>query len=307
MNFQKLEKLVDLRGKTKRNGSYNDYGVGSKTDIAVHHSLTKDGSSAAFANYHVDNNKWPGVAYHFVIRLDGTIEWNHNLGVCSYHVGASNKFALGICVVGDFRTMQPTDAQKRSLAQLVNALKKDLPNYARTRGHNEFVGYSWKLCPLFDYRAVVNNAELIAPVKPAPVPNTYVIQQGDTFWSIANELPGVSMNDLIASNPSVNPARLQIGQRINLAKGKAPTPKPAPRKEYVELPRTAQTWRTYRLNVQPVARNSDWSLTPSVFGGLKYEILGRPFPDVVTINTSRGKRNIFVAPSTGARITWEAK
>ncbi len=41
---------------------------------------------------------------------------------------------------------------------------------------------------------------------------------------------------------------------------------------------------------------------PEAYGGLEYEILGKPFPDVVTIQTSRGKRNIYVASSTGAKI-----
>ncbi|TSB48074.1 hypothetical protein [Alkalicoccobacillus porphyridii] len=68
------------------------------------------------------------------------------------------------------------------------------------------------------------------------------------------------------------------------------------------LPPTAATWRTYRTNVQPVAKNSDWSLTPKAFGGLEYEIIGKPHKDVVTIYTSRGNRNIYVAPSTGVKI-----
>lgn len=70
----------------------------------------------------------------------------------------------------------------------------------------------------------------------------------------------------------------------------------------VHLPANAKTWRTYRLGVQPVKQNSDWSLTPSRYGGLTYEILDRPYPNVVTINTSRGKRNIYVGPETGAVI-----
>lgn len=81
-----------------------------------------------------------------------------------------------------------------------------------------------------------------------------------------------------------------------------PVSKPVAKKNTVTLPRTAKTWRTYKLNVQPVKANSDWSLTPSAFGGLTYEILGRPYANVVTINTGRGKRNIFVGPGTGAVI-----
>lgn len=164
MNFTKLPNVRDLRGKTQRKGSYINYGVGCKTDIAIHHSLTKEGSSAAFANYHVKNNGWPGVAYHFVILKNGTIEWNHDLGVSSYHVGNSNKFAVGVCLVGDFRNEEPTFEQKDALYSLVNALKKDLPNYKRTRGHDEFPGYSWKACPEFDYRAVVTG-DYRKPVK----------------------------------------------------------------------------------------------------------------------------------------------
>lgn len=228
MKFEKLPKLVDLRGKTKRKGSYTDYGVACKTDIAIHHSLTKVGSSAAFANYHAGTLGWPGVAYHFVIKKDGTIEWNHNLGVKSYHVGNSNKFAVGICVVGDFRSEKPTEAQKDSLALLVAALKGDMPNYKRTRGHNEFPGYSWKACPVFDYRAVVNRAPEIAHVPAKSLPNKYVIQEGDTFYSIAKEHSGMTVESLLAANPGVKASALKIGQTINLTK--APAVKPAPAK-----------------------------------------------------------------------------
>ncbi|MEF7565984.1 peptidoglycan recognition family protein [Bacillus infantis] len=159
-HFEKLPNLVDLRGKTKSKGRYGTTSISKKTEGAVHHSLTKGGSSAAFANFHVDENGWPGVAYHFVILKNGVIEWNHNLNVISYHVGNSNSFTVGICLVGDFRTEEPTEAQKLSLYLLMEALKKDLPNYQRTRGHNEYPGYSWKACPEFDYRAVLSGAGL---------------------------------------------------------------------------------------------------------------------------------------------------
>lgn len=176
MNFRQLSKLVDLRGKTKSKGSYANVGVNAKTDIAVHHSLTTSGNSAAFANYHVGTNGWPGIAYHFVILKDGTIEWNHDLGIKSYHVGNSNRFAIGICLVGDFRTEKPTAAQESSFRALVTSLKKDMPNYKRTRGHNEFPGYSWKACPVFDYKAVlagtVKQTKKAQPVKSSPSKST---------------------------------------------------------------------------------------------------------------------------------------
>ncbi|WLR50015.1 peptidoglycan recognition family protein [Bacillus tianshenii] len=156
-NFELLPLLVDRRYKLPSHAwkEYKDYGIGSKRDQAIHHSLTKEGSAEAFARYHVRTHGWPGIAYHFVILKDGTIIWCHNPGVLSYHVGNSNKQAIGICLVGDFRSEEPTDEQKKSLYDLHYALKKDMPNYRRTKGHNEFPGYAWKACPEFDYEAVI--------------------------------------------------------------------------------------------------------------------------------------------------------
>jgi len=94
----------------------------------------------------------------------------------------------------------------------------------------------------------------------------------------------------------------QNTQLLNILRGSGTSNPSNPTKEYVQLPASAQTWRTYKTNVQPVAKNSDWSLTPSAFGGLEYEILARPQSDVVTINTSRGRRNIYIGSNTSARV-----
>ncbi|MEN1968827.1 hypothetical protein WMZ97_12230 [Lentibacillus sp. N15] len=68
---------------------------------------------------------------------------------------------------------------------------------------------------------------------------------------------------------------------------KATKKKTTQAKGTVYLPASAKMWKTYKTNVKPVAKNSDWSLTPSKFGGLTYKILARPYPDVVTIQTDR--------------------
>lgn len=82
-----------------------------------------------------------------------------------------------------------------------------------------------------------------------------------------------------------------------------PKPKPSgSKKRTVTLPASAKTWGTYKLNVKPVKKNIDWYLTPSVYGGLTYEILDEPYPNVVTIKTSKGNRNIYVGNDTSAII-----
>ncbi|WP_308036033.1 peptidoglycan-binding domain-containing protein [Virgibacillus sp. AGTR] len=78
--------------------------------------------------------------------------------------------------------------------------------------------------------------------------------------------------------------------------------KPSQAKGTVHLPASAKTWRTYKLNVKPIKKNSDWSLTPARYGGLTYKILDKPYPDVVTIKTGRGKRNIYVGSGTSAVV-----
>ena len=62
---------------------------------------------------------------------------------------------------------------------------------------------------------------------------TYTIQRGDTLHSIAASMGGVTVNDLLAANPNIDPRRLQIGQVINVRRGESPTPKTKPKKESI--------------------------------------------------------------------------
>lgn len=152
--------MKDVRKSLTTHSSkeYRRRPIAAITDIAIHHSLTKEGSAEAYARYHVNNLGWPGIGYHYVIEKDGTVKWCNELGVMSYHVGDSNGFTVGICLTGDFRTEEPTEEQKRSLRLLHNELVNELPAYKRTRGHNEFPGYASKQCPCFDYKKVLEES-----------------------------------------------------------------------------------------------------------------------------------------------------
>ncbi|MEW6183718.1 MAG: LysM peptidoglycan-binding domain-containing protein [Bacillota bacterium] len=66
-----------------------------------------------------------------------------------------------------------------------------------------------------------------APFPGPPCPGgTYVIQPGDTFFSLARRF-GTTVDALIAVNPGVDPNRLQVGQTICLPTG-IPGPIPCP-------------------------------------------------------------------------------
>ncbi|MBH0159105.1 LysM peptidoglycan-binding domain-containing protein [Fictibacillus sp. 5RED26] len=233
-SFEKLQQLVDMRGKLPHKGKYVDLGVNSKTVRVWHHSLTKSslaGSTAeAFARFHVGTNGWPGIGYHFVIepqnlikgpdgRTRAKIIWCHNPGVKSYHVGDSNKSAIGICVSGDYRTEELSEATLLSISELHAALVRDGIG-KDDKAHNQMPGYSWKPCCQFDYKAAFFYNKPLNVSKPSPLPDTYTIQEGDTLWAIANELKDLTLEDLIAANPGIKPQELEVGQIIKLGKSK---------------------------------------------------------------------------------------
>lgn len=71
----------------------------------------------------------------------------------------------------------------------------------------------------------------------------------------------------------------------------------------VTLPANVTSWRVYPTNVAPVVGNECGKLAPSKYGGLTYDIIGRPQADVVTISTRDfGTVNIYVGAGTGAII-----
>lgn len=252
-----------------------------------------------------------------------------------WHAGNGNGSSIGIelCVNSDGDFQQT----KRNAAALIQRLMKkhNIP-LARVVTHKHWTG---KNCParlLNEWNAFkqliagstsasqTGGTQVTAPSKPAPAkPSTSgLLQRGskgkdvkalqDQLLSLGYKLPRFGADSDFGKETEDAVKAFQEDQGIGVdgiagpdtfsklaaaVKSKSQT-----QKEYVSLPASAATWRTYKTNVQPVKDNSDWSLTPKTFGGLEYEIIGKPQKDVVTINTSRGKRNIYVASSTGAKI-----
>lgn len=162
--------IIDLRGKLPVHASkrYNSRKLADIRSIAIHHSLTTQGSAEAFARYHVTTNGWPGIGYAYVVGRDGAVYqcWDHV--IVSYHVGNSNRHALGICMVGDFRTQRPTAEQYAATLELVRHLQKQLPNAVVVKGHSEYPDYAWKACPVISMDKFRN--DLIEGIEEAMTP-----------------------------------------------------------------------------------------------------------------------------------------
>ena len=121
--------------------------------IIVHCSSTKEGRDFDIEdvrNWHVKGNKWKDVGYHYVIKLDGTVQKGRDVSVVGSHAYGHNKNSIGICYIGgldsegnakDTRTKQQKDALRSLYLELFNLYQCEII------GHNEV---SKKSCPCFN-------------------------------------------------------------------------------------------------------------------------------------------------------------
>jgi N-acetylmuramoyl-L-alanine amidase len=126
------------------------------TEIIVHCSATPQGRDVSAA----DIDRWHRqrgfacIGYHYVVRLDGSVE----TGRCESKIGAHclghNANSIGVCYIGGCdANMNPKDtrtaAQKSALTSLLRTLRNRYPK-AKIHAHRDFAA---KACPSFDATA----------------------------------------------------------------------------------------------------------------------------------------------------------
>lgn len=114
-------------------------------------ALSMDVDVEAVRNWHLERG-WSDIGYHYLIKLDGTIQKGRPLEKIGAHVKGENSNSIGIAYAGgmsedmsnpkDTRTQE----QKDSLEYLLCYLKI-LFSEATIYGHRDF---SSKACPSFD-------------------------------------------------------------------------------------------------------------------------------------------------------------
>lgn len=146
--------------------------------IIIHCSATpcgKDFTAADIDRWHRQRS-FNGIGYHFVIRLDGTIESGRPIGKPGAHCVGWNNRSIGICYIGGLDCCgHPADTrtpkQKEAMKTLVNRLQHEYLGIRTILGHrdtspdlngdghiepNEFI----KACPCFDVRSWLRSVSL---------------------------------------------------------------------------------------------------------------------------------------------------
>ena len=105
--------------------------------IVIHHTAsTAKESVEQIHNFHINNNGWAGIGYHFYIRKDGTIYRGRPEKYVGAHCENYNSVSLGICLEGNFEIEKPTEKQIQSVTDLVKYLRKKYGNF-KLVGHKD--------------------------------------------------------------------------------------------------------------------------------------------------------------------------
>lgn len=123
--------------------------------IIVHCSATESGHDVGVRE--IDRwhraRGWRCIGYHYVVRLDGTVEQGRQEAQTGAHCAGYNAHSIGVCYVGGLSGGLPTDtrtaAQKTAMKKLISELLGRYPG-ATVHGHMEFAA---KVCPCFDAAA----------------------------------------------------------------------------------------------------------------------------------------------------------
>ena len=140
----------------------NRYSCKKWTHIIIHHSWSEDDNLSSqwsdINRYHVKEKGWTDVAYNFGIEnVSGapTLCMGRSLTMQGAHTIGMNDVAIGICLIGNFDLIEPTDEQYQALANLCAYLCKEfnIP-IANIEPHNK---YADKTCPgkLFDFNKLL--------------------------------------------------------------------------------------------------------------------------------------------------------
>ena len=138
--------------------------VRKKTDsIIIHCAATKASMDIGYdeiRKWHVDQNGWDDVGYHFIIRRNGKLEKARPEGYSGAHAPSHNSRSIGICLVGGMADdggpeNNFTLEQFLTLKDLVNMIMDKYSDITEVLGHCD-VQENKPNCPGFNVKEWLN-------------------------------------------------------------------------------------------------------------------------------------------------------
>ncbi|XP_044256396.1 peptidoglycan-recognition protein SC2 [Tribolium madens] len=105
--------------------------------VVVHHSADANCQNRqscknrvkGIQDYHMNHNGWQDIGYNFLIGGDGNVYEGRGWGIWGAHVPNYNSNSIGICVIGNFQSIAPSQTQLDALKQLISCAQEG--NYIR--------------------------------------------------------------------------------------------------------------------------------------------------------------------------------
>lgn len=139
--------------------------------IILHHSAGS-GNIEAVHNYHKGLG-WAGIGYNFYIRRDGSVWKGRGIDAIGTHTkGNYNYRSIGICAEGNFQNEKMSEAQKKSLIELVAYIWAKYPN-VKIIGHRDAdatacPGANFPMAEIINGARALKNSSIVSP-PPTPI------------------------------------------------------------------------------------------------------------------------------------------
>ena len=118
--------------------------------VIVHCSASdnpKHDNVETIRKWHVDENGWKDIGYHFIITKNGDVHKCRDISEVGAHCKGENLDSIGVCLTGN-DNFSPD--QYFSLAWLLNGILNDITTIEVVKPHNHY--NEDKTCPNFDLR-----------------------------------------------------------------------------------------------------------------------------------------------------------
>lgn len=149
-------------------------------------------------NWHINNNKWQNIGYHYVIEKDGSVSAGRPETYHGAHAYGYNQKSIGIVLSGNFDTTLPTPAQEDALAKLLDEVAErwNIPNdrikphrsVANKTCYGEKLSDNWALNLMLEYRDQESQEEVTEEVIEEEVVEEEVITENNSILAIIIKL-----------------------------------------------------------------------------------------------------------------------